>query len=68
MENSLRIYYVGMIGLDAADRARVEELVFRASEMPAYDIRNDEYRVISSLTPEEFCALPWPDGCRLSVS
>lgn len=67
MGNSLRTYYVGLKGLDAADRAKVEDLVFRASATPLYDRRNDEYRVITSLTLESFRALPWPDGCTFRV-
>ena len=63
MGNSLRTCYVGLKGLDTAGRAKVEELVFRESTTPSYDRRNDEYRVITSLTLEEFRALPWPDGC-----
>ena len=60
MKNSLRTFYVGLKNLDVADRAKVEELVFRASATPSYDMRNDEYRVITPLTPEEFRVLPWP--------
>lgn len=63
MGNSLRTCYIGLKSLDAAGRAKVEELVFRASTTPSYDIHNDEYIVRTSLTPEEFLALPWPDGC-----
>lgn len=64
MENSLRTFYVGLEGLDAADRAKAEELVSLASPTHSYDMHSDVYRVITSLTQEEFRALPWPDGCR----
>lgn len=67
MGNSLRTCYVGLKDLDAADRAKIEELVFRVSAAPAYDRRKDEYRVTTSLTLEEFRALPWPDGCTFRV-
>lgn len=63
MGNPLRTYYVELKGLDMPDRTKVEELVFRAATTPSYDMRNDEYRVITSLAPEDFYALPWPDGC-----
>ena len=63
MVNSPRTCYVGLKGLDVAGRSKVEELVFQASSTPSYNRRNDEYRVITSLTLEEFRALPWPDGC-----
>lgn len=63
MGNSLRTCYIGLNGLVAAGRAKVEELVLRASTIHSYDIDNDVYRVRTSLTPEEFHALPWPDGC-----
>lgn len=48
MENSFRICYVSLKGLDVADRAKVEELVFYASATPSYDMRRDEYKVITS--------------------
>jgi len=63
MGNSLRTFYLGLEGLSIADRAKVEELVSQSSPTPSYDLRSDEYRVVTSLTQEEFCALPWPDGC-----
>lgn len=56
-------FYVGIKDVDTADRANVEELIQRATETPSYDIDSDVYRVVTSLTPEEFYALPWPDGC-----
>lgn len=65
MGNSLRTCYVELKGLDTAGRAKVEELIQRATPIFSYDKRSDVYSVTTDLTLEEFRALPWPDGCAI---
>lgn len=60
----MNVYHVGLSGVKDVDaRKKATDLVFTASQIPTYNITADEYRVLTELTPEEFCALPWPDGC-----
>lgn len=61
----MSVFFVGMKDVDTADRAKVDELIQYATPLYAYDQQNDVYRVTTSLTPEEFHALPWPDGCAI---
>ena len=60
----MNTYHVGLSGVnDVDDRKKAIDLVFFATSIPTYSMTTDEYRVLTELTPEEFRALPWPDGC-----
>lgn len=65
----MNTYYVCLSRInDADDRRKAIDLVSFASQTPTYNIAADEYRVLTELTPEEFRALSWPDGCTIRFS
>lgn len=60
----MNTYHVGLSGVnDVDDRKKAIDLVFFATQTPTYNITADEYQVLTELTPKEFRALSWPDGC-----
>ena len=64
----MNTYYVGLSGVNDVDgRKKAIDLV-QLSTIHSYNQITDEYRVMTGLTPEEFRALPWPDGCRFRFS
>lgn len=65
----MNTYYVCLSGInDVDDRKKAIDLVSFSSQTPTYNIATDEYRVLTELTPEEFCDLSWPDGCTIRFS
>jgi hypothetical protein len=65
----MNTYHVGLSGVkDVDDRKKAIDLVFFATQTPTYNRTADEYRVLTELTPEEFRALSWPDGCTFRFS
>lgn len=65
----MNTYHVGLSGVnDVNARKKATDLVFFATQTPTYNKTADEYRVLTELTPEEFRALAWPDGCTFRFS